>query len=271
MAPDHSSARPDSPLSEPAVGSALSRFAPLNDGFASRTQSINALLAPYSVVCGTGSWIEAHLVARLGYVQGIPNLQGCGVTPDEVVKLCKQAPAPVLVFLSSSIAADHGIALCLQLKAMANVPSIFFLIDLPSRLPPDGTIMCDAIVSAASFGNGAVRDALVAISKGQSYRDPALISDDVSSTTVALKPREQQVLELLARGMSNKQIGFKLNIAAVTVRDYVQQLCQKFDALNRTDVVFKATCSGFLSPPPDSPDRSCPSPVLNVFTHPWAG
>ena len=214
--------------------------------FSARTQSINALLAPYLVVCGTGSCIESHLVARLGDVQGIPNIYGCGVTPDEVVKLCKQTSAPVLVFLTSSIAADHGIALCLQLKALANVPSIFFLVDLPSRLPPDGTLLCDAIVSAASFGNGAVRDALVAISKGQSYRDPALNSDDYPYTTVALKPREQQVLELLARGMSNKEIGFRLNIAAVTVRDYVQNLCKKFDALNRTDVVFKATSLGFI-------------------------
>ncbi|MCX5939246.1 MAG: LuxR C-terminal-related transcriptional regulator [Cyanobium sp. LacPavin_0920_WC12_MAG_62_9] len=227
------------------------RFALPNDGFSARTQSINELLASYSVVCGTGSWIEAHLVARLGDVQGIPNLHGCGVTPDEVVKLCKQASASVLVFLTASIAADHGIALCLQLKALANPPSIFFLVDLPSRLPPDGTLLCDAIVSAASFGNGAVRDALVAISKGQSYRDPTLNSDDYPSTTVALKPREQQVLELLARGMSNKEIGFKLNIAAVTVRDYVQHLCRKFDALNRTDVVFKATSSGFLHQPSD--------------------
>ncbi|WP_255023123.1 LuxR C-terminal-related transcriptional regulator [Cyanobium sp. T1G-Tous] len=165
------------------------------------------------------------------------------------MKLCNQASAPVLVFLTSSIAADHGIDLCLQLKALANVPSIFFLVDQPRRLPLDGTLLCDAIVSAASFGNGVVRDALVAISKGQCYRDPTLNSDDYPSTTVALKPREQQVLELLARGMSNKEIGFKLNIAAVTVRDYVQHLCRKFDALNRTDVVFKAISSGFLHHP----------------------
>ena len=220
-----------------------------NDGFAARTQSINALLAPYSVVCGTGSWIEAHLVARLGYVQGIPNFHGCGVTPDEVITLCKQASAPVLVFLTSSIAADHGIGLCLQLKALANLPLIFFLVDLPRRLPPEGALICDAIVSSTSFGNGAVRDALVAISKGQSYRNPTLNSDDYPSTTFALKPREKQVLELLARGMTNKEIGFRLSIAAVTVRDYVQNLCRKFDALNRTDVVFKATSSGFLHQP----------------------
>jgi DNA-binding NarL/FixJ family response regulator len=218
-----------------------------SDDFASRTDVIDALLTPFSVVCGTGSWIEAHLVARLGHVQGIPNLQGCGITADEVVELCRRAPAPVLVFLTSSIAADHGIALCRQLKALVSAPSICFLIEQPSLLPPDGSLQCDAIVNAASFGSGAVRDALVALSNGLSYRDPTLTCHSGPSETIALKPREQQVLELLALGMTNKEIGSRLNIAAVTVRDYVQDLCQKFDALNRTDVVFKATCSGFLS------------------------
>jgi DNA-binding NarL/FixJ family response regulator len=225
---------------------------PIED-FAARTDRIDALLAPFSVVCGTGSWIEAHLVARLGHVQGIPNLQGCGITAAEVVELCRRTPAPVLVFLTSSIAADHGIALCQQLKALVSAPSICFLIEQPSLLPPDGSLQCDAIVNAASFGSGAVRDALVALSNGLSYRDPTLTCHTGPSETIALKPREQQVLELLALGMSNKEIGSRLNIAAVTVRDYVQKLCQKFDALNRTDVVYKATCSGFLSQPSGMP------------------
>lgn len=238
---------------DPFVGAGGAAVGLADGHFAMRIDSINALLAPFSVVCGTGSWIEAHLVARLHHLQGIPNLQGCGVTPAEVVELCRRAPSPVLVFLTSSIAADHGMALCQQLKALAISPSICFLVDRPSSLPPEGSLQCDAIVNAASFGTGAVRDALVAISTGQSYRDPSLTGHDAPSSAVVLKPREQQVLELLARGMSNKDIGINLNIAAVTVRDYVQRLCQTFNALNRTDVVFKATCLGYLTQPPGSP------------------
>ena len=234
-------------IADPAVASIDAHVGVPSDDFAARSDSIDALLAPFSVVCGTGSWIEAHLVARLGHVEGIPNLQGCGITAAEVVELCRRAPVPVLVLLTSSIAPDHGIALCRQLKALVSAPSICFLIEEPSRLPPDGSLQCDAIVNAANFGNGAVRDALVALSNGLSYRDPTLTCHAGPAETIALKPREQQVLELLALGMTNKEIGSRLNIAAVTVRDYVQHLCQKFDALNRTDVVFKATCSGFLS------------------------
>jgi DNA-binding NarL/FixJ family response regulator len=81
-------------------------------------------------------------------------------------------------------------------------------------------------------------------------QDPALLQ---SAQDLLLKPRQQQVLELLALGHTNKQIGSALNIAAVTVRDVVQQLYQIFDALNRTDVVFKASCAGYLRQPSAPP------------------
>lgn len=226
------------------------RFAVPNEAFAARTAAIDGLLAPYSVVCGTGSWIEAHLVARLGHLQGIPNLQGCGITAYEVLDLCLRAPEPVLVVLSGSIAPDHGRDLCLQLRALSNTIKICCLIDLQPPPALAATLPCDAVIAAASFGSGAVHDALVAISQGQRYQDPALLQ---SAQHLLLKPRQQQVLELLALGHTNKQIGSALNIAAVTVRDVVQQLCQIFDALNRTDVVFKASCAGYLRQPSAPP------------------
>jgi len=235
------------------------RFAVPNVAFAARTAAIDTLLAPYSVVCGTGSWIEAHLVARLGHLQGIPNLQGCGTTVHEVLDLCRRAPEPVLVVLSGSIARDHGRELCLQLKALSATTKICCLIDLHQPAALATTLPCDAVIAAASFGSGAVHDALVAIGQGQRYQDPALLP---MAQELQLKPRQQQVLELLALGYSNKQIGNELNIAAVTVRDVVQQLCQIFAALNRTDVVFKASCAGVLRPPsaPPSPAVQPPSP-----------
>ena len=231
------------------------RFAVPNAAFAARTAAIDTLLAPYAVVCGTGSWIEAHLVARLGHLQDIPNLLGCGITANEVLDLCPRAPEPVLVVLSGSIAADHGRELCLQLKALSTTTKICCLIDVQQPAGLAATLPCDAVISAASFGSGVVHNALVAIGQGQRYQDPAL---HFSTPELQLKPRQQQVLERLALGHTNKQIGSELNIAAVTVRDVVQQLCQIFDALNRTDVVFKASCAGML--PLTSPAVQAPSP-----------
>lgn len=51
-----------------------------------------------------------------------------------------------------------------------------------------------------------------------------------------LTPREKQILELLARGLSNQAIGMQLVISALTVRDYVSRLLHKFEVRNRTEL-----------------------------------
>lgn len=218
-----------------------------SEDFANRTAAIDTLLEPFSLVGGTGSWIEAHLVARLGHLKGIPNLQGCGVTVDEVLDLCTRAPGPVLVVFSTSIASDNGLSLCQQLRTLPCNPLICCLVDQASLFSHVAHFPCDAIVSAASFGSGAMHDALLAVRQGQRYLDPSLKGLQNLAPSIHLKPRESQVLQLLSLGMSNKQIGEKLQISPVTVRDYVQSLCRLFDAVNRTDVVFKAVSMGLLN------------------------
>jgi len=222
------------------------RFEVQSGDFERRMLAINGLLAPFSVICGTGSWIEAHLITRLGHAQGIPNVKGCGITETEVLDLCRRERDPMLVMLSTSIATDQGLSLCSQLKELRIKPKICIFVEEPTMAIVNSCVQCDAIINVTSFGTGAVRDALVAISEGQHYRDPSLDAAALDDQAILLKPREKQVLDLLALGLTNKDIGLRLNISAVTVRDYVQNLCRKFEALNRTDVVFRASCLGFL-------------------------
>jgi len=49
-----------------------------------------------------------------------------------------------------------------------------------------------------------------------------------------LSEREQQVLEGLGRGLSNKEIARELELKEVTVKLHVKTLCRKLDARNRT-------------------------------------
>jgi DNA-binding NarL/FixJ family response regulator len=48
-----------------------------------------------------------------------------------------------------------------------------------------------------------------------------------------LTPREVEVLTLLARGLSNKQIGVHLTISAKTVGNHVEHIYSKIDASSR--------------------------------------
>lgn len=51
-----------------------------------------------------------------------------------------------------------------------------------------------------------------------------------------LSPREQQVLDLLSQGCSNKEIAERLGIAAPTVSQYVHALFFKLGVNNRTKI-----------------------------------
>jgi DNA-binding NarL/FixJ family response regulator len=61
-----------------------------------------------------------------------------------------------------------------------------------------------------------------------------------------LTPREREVLELLADGLSNRSIAEKLGISAHTVKFHVDALLDKLSARSRTQVVVKAVRQGLL-------------------------
>ena len=69
-------------------------------------------------------------------------------------------------------------------------------------------------------------------------RDPQ--ATYVTASDIALTPRELDVLELLVKGLSNKQIAINLNIQEVTVKLHMRGICQKLGVTNRTQAALKA-------------------------------
>lgn len=62
----------------------------------------------------------------------------------------------------------------------------------------------------------------------------------------ALTERENQVLRLLAVGMSNREIGRRLLISEATVKFHVRNLRDKLDVRRRTEIVYTATRQGIV-------------------------
>jgi len=62
-----------------------------------------------------------------------------------------------------------------------------------------------------------------------------------------LTPREIDVVELLAEGLSNKAIAVRLGISDQTVKFHVASICGKLGAVNRTDAVRRAVRRGLIS------------------------
>jgi DNA-binding NarL/FixJ family response regulator len=73
-------------------------------------------------------------------------------------------------------------------------------------------------------------------------RDPA---SDVPRE--ALTPREREVLELVAEGLSNKTIAARLAISDQTAKFHVASICGKLGASNRTEAVRIALGRGLVT------------------------
>jgi len=69
---------------------------------------------------------------------------------------------------------------------------------------------------------------------------------------ISFSKREKQVLELLAGGKTNRDIGTTLFISESTVKFHVHAILSKLDATNRTEAVSMAVQQGVISlPTPD--------------------
>ncbi|MEM7347896.1 MAG: response regulator transcription factor [Chloroflexota bacterium] len=95
--------------------------------------------------------------------------------------------------------------------------------------------------------------ALSAVAQGIVALDPlladALITTsyaDQTQPTEALTPREIEVLQLLAEGLSNKLIARQLDISEHTVKFHVNAILGKLGAQSRTEAVVRATRLGLI-------------------------
>ena len=66
---------------------------------------------------------------------------------------------------------------------------------------------------------------------------------------IQLSSKEQGVLELLFIGKRDKEIAEALNISTHTVKWYCVSFHKKFNASNRTEVIYKALQRGILKAP----------------------
>ena len=67
--------------------------------------------------------------------------------------------------------------------------------------------------------------------------------------SAALTPKERQVLELLARNLSNKEIALAMQLGEETIKWHVKNLFAKLDAGTRKQVVGRARILGLLTDP----------------------
>lgn len=105
-----------------------------------------------------------------------------------------------------------------------------------------------------------VVDAIRAVARGQSILEPQLVSklldefrrmSDVNAPTnvAGLTERELELLRLVARGLSNKEIASTLDLAESTVKNRLSILFEKLDVKDRTQAAIYAMSHGLIQQP----------------------
>ncbi len=160
-----------------------------------------------------------------------------------------QYQLPDIILMDISMPDKSGIDLCKEVKE--KYPSVF-IIGL-STFNQQSFIqkMMDNGASGYVLKNATreeLMEAIEIVTKGKTY-----LSDDVSKTLrkqddskIVLTRREKEVLELIAGGMTNNEIGEKLFISPSTVDTHRKNLLAKFDAKNTASLIHIASQMQFI-------------------------
>ena len=104
-----------------------------------------------------------------------------------------------------------------------------------------------------------------AVYEGKSFLDPAVTStiikeairkpkesskESTLQTEEKLTTREFEILDLISRGLGNKDIGLKLHLSEYTVKFHVKAIFRKLGAKSRSEAVYKAVSSSLISQKP---------------------
>lgn len=89
-------------------------------------------------------------------------------------------------------------------------------------------------------------EAIRLVHRGEQYIPPEVAQRMGERVLAQLSQRELDVLKLVARGMSNKQVGAELNIVEGTVKIHVANLLAKLGASDRTQAIVIAAQRGII-------------------------
>jgi DNA-binding NarL/FixJ family response regulator len=78
---------------------------------------------------------------------------------------------------------------------------------------------------------------------------PRRIAERLSNDrmTAGLSHRERQVLELVAKGLTNKEVANTLQISQFTVRNHLNHITEKLEVSDRTEAIFIAIQTGIIT------------------------
>ena len=83
------------------------------------------------------------------------------------------------------------------------------------------------------------------------FRELAIYGQEAAPIFAPLSPREVEILDNIAQGMTNKQVAYALSISEQTVKNHMSSILRKLSVNDRTQAVVYAMRQGWIRLPED--------------------
>lgn len=178
---------------------------------------------------------------------------GEGAECEEAISGCVESCPDVLV-LDMRMPGGGGVAVCRAVKETCPDTAVLILTSFDEDEELFGALSAGASgYLLKDTRPERIVQAIRLVADGEAVFDNAVLARIVSqrgngaaSAEGLLSEREMEVLQLMAKGMSNKEIGKELWIGETTVKTHVSHILRKLDQSDRTQAVLQAVKSGFI-------------------------
>lgn len=201
--------------------------------------------------------VDDHQIVRQGLLALIssdPQFEVVGQvsTGAEALQLVKKH-TPDIALMDLRLPDIDGIELCRRIRQVSPHTAVLIL---TAYIEPS---LVNACLQAGARGyllkdaeNLHLKEHFLAVGQGYHAYDPraaSMIADFArrrGTQRDVLKPREIEILRLVARGLSNREISGQLSLSEHTVKGYMKDILDKLEVSSRVEAVMVARERGIL-------------------------
>lgn len=193
--------------------------------------------------------VRAGLASMLGTQQNL-DVVGAAWNGQEAFALIERH-RPHVMLLDLRMPGMDGIQTLQVLRSFSDPPRVLVLTNFES----DEDVY--RAVSAGAQGyllksttQREMIEAIRTVASGRQYFPPHIAARlALRRSRAHLTVRELEILDLLSKGLTNKQIGCALDISENTARNHVNKIIEKLDVSDRTEAIAVAFRQGLLEIP----------------------
>ena len=193
--------------------------------------------------------VDDHEIVRRGLIDLLSSTQDITVIGESgsASEALRDIAAlrPAVAVLDARLPDGSGIDLCREIRSQLPGTQCLIL----TSYDDDEALFAAVMAGAAGYllkqvGGRSLVDAVRKVAAGTSLMDPAVTGklldrlrapvDATDPRISSLTPREAEILERIAQGLTNREIGIELHLAEKTVKNYVSNLLSKLKVQRRT-------------------------------------